>query len=164
MRHFSPNHATDFFHERGILSRQAVAPAIALDARAEPSAGEGPQQFVRRQGIVEGLRRRGGGLALQRYAAEEGPVDKGDEVRPGGLVVASLHGCRQRGPAALQCNACIACIALQRCNGCNDDWASYRPDGPAWDRAVCWGLLSLPGTAPVFRRGPPRRPDPSLRA
>jgi hypothetical protein len=63
MRHFSPNHATDFFHERGILSRQAVAPAIALDALAEPSPGEGPQQFVRRQGNIEGLRCLGGGQA-----------------------------------------------------------------------------------------------------
>ena len=59
MRHFSPNHATDFFHERGILPRQAVAPAIALDALAEPGPGEGPPPFVRPQGNAEGLRRRG---------------------------------------------------------------------------------------------------------
>src|SRR6516165_6485126 len=59
MRHFGPNHATDFFTTTEFVSRRVVIPAGARASRAEPGPGESPQPFVRPQGNAEGLRRLG---------------------------------------------------------------------------------------------------------
>src|SRR6516165_5249678 len=61
MRHFAPDHATDFFTTTAFVSRRVVIPAGARDSRAEPGPGVGPPPFVRPQGNAEGLRRLGEG-------------------------------------------------------------------------------------------------------
>ena len=66
MRHFGPNHATDFFTTTEFVSRRVVLPAGARASRAEPGPGEGPPPFVRPQGNAEVLRRLGGGQAPER--------------------------------------------------------------------------------------------------
>ena len=66
MRHFGPNHATDFFTTTEFVSRRVVIPAGARDSRAEPGPGEGPPPCVRPRGNAEGRLRLGGGQAPER--------------------------------------------------------------------------------------------------
>jgi hypothetical protein len=66
MRHFGPNHATDFFTTMDFVSRRVVIPAGARASRAEPGPGQGPPPFVLPQGNAEVLRRLVGGQAPER--------------------------------------------------------------------------------------------------